>query len=85
MAKTSGDLMELTRVMLEASNAKEKTPLPSEEELRSGWEGLKVGFVGHDYQPIPRDWTKLNEMEILELVSLPCMKGVCEVMLMALA
>jgi hypothetical protein len=69
MAKTSSDLIELTKVMLEASNSKEKTPLPSKGELEGGWKGLRLGFVGSDYEPIPRDWTGLNDMEISELVS----------------
>lgn len=64
-----GDLRELVGVMLEASNAKEMTLLPSAEELDKEWEGISLGFANHDYESIPRDWTKLAEMEILELVS----------------
>lgn len=70
MAKTVGDLRELVGVMLEASNAKEITPLPSEDQLKKEWEGISLGFVNHDYELIPRAWTQLTDMETLELVSL---------------
>ena len=72
MAKTVDDLTELVRVMLEASNAKEKTSIPDEKELNKGWEGLKLGFVNHDFEPIPTSWTGMTEIEILELVSSIC-------------
>jgi Asp-tRNA(Asn)/Glu-tRNA(Gln) amidotransferase A subunit family amidase len=69
MAKTVGDLRELVKVMLEASNAKERTKIPDERELSKGWDGIKLGFVNYDYEPIPTSWTGLTETEILELVS----------------
>lgn len=68
MAKTATDLVEVTRVMLEASNAKDKTHVPSEEELKKGWEGITLGFANHDYAPIPFSDIGLEETEILELV-----------------
>ena len=36
MAKTAGDLRELVKVMLERSNAKEKTKIPDESSARVG-------------------------------------------------
>ncbi len=68
MAKTASDLIEVTRVMLEASNAKEKTNLPTEAELKEGWHGVTLGFVSHDYAPIPASDMGLEENDILELV-----------------
>ena len=70
MAKTVKDLTNLTEVMLQASNAKEKTRLPN-EEMKVGWKGLRLGFVTHDYEPIPTSFTGLEEVEILELVISP--------------
>lgn len=68
MAKTAGDLMALTEVMLEASSAKVKTKLPCPTELAKGWKGMKLGFASHDYSPIPTSFTGLQDSEVLELV-----------------
>jgi amidase len=68
MAKTATDLIEVTRVMLEASNAKAKTNLPSAAESKRGWEGITLGFANHDYAPISASDIGLTELEILELV-----------------
>jgi amidase len=65
-AKTSGDLINLVKVMLEASNAKDKTVIPDQYTMAKGWEGIKLGFVNHDYEPIPTEWTGLTENEVLE-------------------
>lgn len=68
MAKTAGDLMAVTEVMLEASSAKVKTKLPCPTELAKGWKGMKLGFASHDYSPIPTSFTGLQDSEVLELV-----------------
>ena len=70
MAKSPTDLIEITRVMLDESNAKEKTKLPSDDELKSGWKGITLGFANHDYAPISHDDIGLDEEEIRELVRL---------------
>jgi hypothetical protein len=68
MAKTVDDLKSLTEVLLEASNANGKTPLPNLEER--GWERLRLGFVNHDYEPVPSSYTGISDDEVLELVCL---------------
>ena len=61
-----GEDSEFTKVLLEASNAKAKTRLPTNEELQRGWEGLTVGFPNHEYAPTT-DAGSVDE-EIHELV-----------------
>ena len=71
MAKTMRDLRDLVGVMLEASNAKEKTRLPNGDEMKAGWDVIRLGFVNHNYSPIPSSFTGLKKIETLELVIHP--------------
>jgi hypothetical protein len=70
MAKTVLDLRNLTVALLGASNAKEETlrMLPGVKEMMEGWEGVKVGAVSWDYDPIDLSETALSEEDILEEV-----------------
>jgi amidase len=73
MAKTVLDLRNLTVALLGASNAKEETlrAMPGVKEMMGGWEGVKVGAVSWDYDPIDLSETALSEEDILEEVLPP--------------
>ena len=73
MAKTVGDLRDLTKVMLEASNARDETKLPTTEELDLGWKGLRLGFVSHDYSPFLDSLMNMDDeykLEVVRIVSI---------------